>query len=184
MNTKFLTGLAVASFATAVPCLTQAAAITGAIGFSGTAQADSTSVDTSTKIVSWISNTVGASSGAFAGIAPGTSVPFNSPWNFDSGTVNNFWTVGGFTFNLGSSTASVNGAVLNASLTGTITGNGFTPTTFFGTFQATNSTAGGGLNYAENFSFSSNAPDGASTVALFGLTFLGLVLVRPRIRSA
>lgn len=185
MKTKKLTCLAVAILATAVPQVIIAASITGNIGFSGAAQLDSTSVLTATRVVSWIDNTVRASSGDFASIAADTSVAMAANWNFNSGAVNNFWTVGGFTFNLASSTATLNGQFLDVALNGTVTGNGYSPTAFYGTFQTANPSANGDVVFTDRLSFAPiSAPDGASTAMLLGLTCLGIACVNHRLRKA
>jgi hypothetical protein len=178
MKKQILVCLAVAACATAIPLQLHAVPITGNIGFDGTAQLNSTSEQTATEVVSWISTKVGKSSGAFAGIAPGTLVALASPWTFNSGPLNNFWTVGGFTYNLiSSSIFSQDGMFLNVNLAGTVTGNGFDPTAFNGTFQVANPSADGATLFTERLSFANNAvgvPDGASTVMLLGFACLGL----------
>jgi hypothetical protein len=185
MKIKTIAVLAAAACATVAPLNLHAIPITGNIGFDGTAQLDAPNVQTATEVISWIDTTVGKSSGAFAGIPIGTMVSLASPWTFDSGPLNNFWTVGGFTFNLLSSsgaTQSIGGILfLNVSLSGRVTGNGFDPTDFSGTFQTANPSANGQTIFTERLSFGNNSvgvPDGALTATLLGLTCLGLGLFK------
>jgi hypothetical protein len=154
--------------------------ISGNIGFSGVVQLDTTDAATATEAVSWENQVVGASSGDFNGIAHGSAVTFAAPWTFNSGPLNDFWSVGGFTFNLLSSSISgTRGRFLDVVLTGTVTGNGFEDTTFTGTFQVANPSADGFSRFTDRLSFGSAAPvttvpDGAYTALLLGLACAGL----------
>jgi hypothetical protein len=181
MKSKTIVLFAAAICASAIPLNLHAVPITGNIGFDGAAQLNGPNVETATEVISWIDNTVGKSSGAFAGIPAGTAVALASPWSFNSGPLNNFWMVGGFTFNLLSSSSAIQsiGGILflNVALSGTVTGNGFDPTTFSGTFQAADPAANGQTIFTERLSFANNAvgvPDGAYTAMLLGFTCLGL----------
>lgn len=157
----------------------RAVAITGNIGFSGSAQLNSGSVQTATEVLSWMNTTVGTDSGSFTTVVPGTSVLLAPDWMLNSGPLNNFWTVDGFTFNLVSSSVyAQNGTFLNVLLSGTVSGNGYDPTDFTGTFQVGNPAANGMTSFTERLSFASAAPDRASTLGLLGLTCLGMALVK------
>ena len=157
----------------------QAVPITGNIGFSGSAQLDSTSVQTATKVVSWNKNTVDSESGSFSSVPIGSAVLLASPWMFNSGTLNNFWTVGGFTFNLISSSVFSQNSFLNVNLIGTISGNGFDVSPFTGTFQVANPSANGMTTFTERLSFANvGVPDGGSTMIMLGLAALTMGLVK------
>jgi VPDSG-CTERM motif len=166
----------------------QAAHINGSIDFAGSVQFDSTSLSNATRVVQWrdvfgnadFSN-VAATTLDFSGIALGTQATMATPWIFSPSTVTpGLWSVGGFTFNLLSSTIVTQTATfLNISGTGIISGNGFDPTA--GEWAFTVQNAGGGRTF---FSFSANAasvPDSGSTVALLGCALLGLASLRRKL---
>jgi MYXO-CTERM domain-containing protein len=163
---------------------TSAAPVSGNIGLSGTAQLNSGSAQTATEVVSWGDSTVGADSGSFASITPGTAAVMSEPWTFNSGVLNNYWTVGGFTFNLSSSSIySQNGGFLNVVMQGTVLGNGYDPTAFIGTFQVADPSANGSTTFTERMSFT-GAPEPGTSLWWLGLTALGLALVRRKNRRA
>jgi hypothetical protein len=178
------TGQAVPIRGRAVTAKADSGLISGNIGFSGVVQLDTTDAATATEAVSWEDQIVGAASGDFNGISRGTTVSFAAPWAFNSGPINDFWSVGGFTFNLLSSSISgTRGRFLDVVLTGTVTGNGFEDTTFTGTFQVANPSADGLSRFTDRLSFSSAAPvtsvpDGAYTAMLLGLACAGLARIK------
>ena len=128
---------------------------------------------------------VSTSTGSFAaiGAAHTTVTMTGTTWNFTTGVpINSFWTVGGFTFNLASS-AVVAGQTqyfLQAKGTGTVTGPaGYTPASGLWTFTATDAGGGSACNSVFTFTSSTAAvPDGGTTMALLGLSMLGLYGVR------
>ena len=155
--------------------------ITGNIGFSGTANLDSGSVQTATEVASWGANVVGSTSGSFTTVTLGSLVTLTSPWSFTSGSINSFWSVGGFTFNLiSSSIHSQDGSFLNVLMNGTVTGNGFTATPYSGAFSVQNPPSDGVVQYTESLSFNppGSVPDGGATVMLLGTALCGLALVK------
>ena len=169
----------------------QATSITGEIQFAGTVEFNTTDLSTATQVSTWFDvfgNPGGISvafgnTGDFASIAPGTQVTMAQPWIFNPSTATpNFWSVGGFTFNLLSATiVTQTNTFLSISGTGIISGNGFTPTA--GQFAFSVQNAGGGHHL--NFSFSANeveVPDGGSTVALLGLALTGIEVLRRKLR--
>jgi hypothetical protein len=179
----------VAAAVTAVVCFTgvvQAIPITGNIGFSGTADLNSGSVNTATAVIAngWSNTVVGAVSGSFAGIAVNTPVTMtSSQWNFVSGTLPAFWSVGGFTFNLSSSSIfSQAGGFLNVLLAGTVSGNSFDVTPFNGSFQVSDPSANGQVTFTERLSFNS-VPDGGTTVMLLGGALMGLGLLKRKLTA-
>ncbi len=122
--------------------------------------------------------------GDFAGIAPGTQATMAQPWIFNPSTPTpGLWSVGGFTFDLLSSTVvTQNAQFLSISGTGIVSGNGFDPTAMEWSFTAQN--AGGRPRTI--FSFSANGvavPDGGTTVMLLGAALGALGLARRYIMS-
>jgi hypothetical protein len=161
----------------------QAVPITGNIGFSGVVQLDTGDASTATEALSWENQVVGATSGAFTGISEGTAVAIAAPWSFNSGPINDFWTVGGFTFNLlSSSIIGTRGRFLDVDLTGTVTGNGYDDTSFSGTFQVANPSADGLSKFTDRLSFGqvvgTPVPDGGITAMLLGLACAGLATMK------
>ncbi len=165
-----LTSKIAATFAVlALASTAQAAKINGVISFDGqaTINGTNTGVTTFTGVTSGIPIT-----GSFSAfVAPNTPVTIAAPWLFNSGPIANFWSVGGFTFNLSSSSVIFqSGFNVLVGGTGMITGNGFDPTPGTWSYSSQN---GAGSNV--RFSASSNSvPDGGATLALLGASFLGL----------
>lgn len=93
----------VAAVAIALTQSVQAVPVTGNIGFTGGVEYNNTSAGNATAVTAWITPIATLDSGAFSSIALGTPVTFTSQvWSFVTGSpgINNFWSVGGFTFNL------------------------------------------------------------------------------------
>src|SRR4029450_13260 len=90
-----------------------------------------------TRVVTWFDvfhnagfSSVTSATGDFSGIAPGTQATMGQPWIFNPSTPTpGLWSVGGFTFDLLSSTI-VTQTAKNLSIegTGTVSGNGFDAT--------------------------------------------------------
>ena len=113
----------------------EAAPITGSITIKGGAHLDSTSANTATQVTGWLNGsgakpTVASRSGNFTSVPAGATMTMAAPWNFNSPSgLANLWSVGGFTFNLTTSTITQQGnGFLSVTGTGTIIGNGFAPT--------------------------------------------------------
>jgi len=170
----------------------QATAIQGNINFAGAVQFDTNSLATATQVTTWfdILNNAGFSSVApggtddFAGIPPGTQTTMAQPWIFNPSTPTpGLWSVGGFTFDLLTSTiVTQNAQFLSISGTGIVSGNGFDPTSMEWNFSSQN--AGGGSRTL--FSFSANGvavPDGGSAVALLGLALTGIEVLRRKLHD-
>jgi hypothetical protein len=127
----------------------QAGQITGNISFTGEVTLNTSSPATATAVPSWLNPTVAGATGAFALIPAATAVTFAAPWNFyTSGPIPNFWSAGGFTFELTSSailsqggTPGVNGFVTVLG-TGTASGNGYSSTTVSWSFTCQDPRAG------------------------------------------
>ena len=162
--------------------------ITGTIGFTGRVTLNTGSAATATQVSSWVNPVVQGTSGSFVGITNGTPVTIVQPWNFNSGAVANFWSVGGFTFNLISSSITSQGgtpgssAFVNASGYGTVTdGNPADTATILWNFSTQDPSIAG--VEVPTFTFSSShvtVPDGASTVALLGFALTGASLLRKK----
>ena len=167
----------------------QATAITGDIQFAGEVAFDTNSLATATKVVTWFDvfhnagfSSVTSGTGDFAGIAPGTSAAM-AQWTFNPSTPTpSLWSVGGFTFDLLSSTVvTQNASTLVITGTGIVSGNGFDPTAMDWAFTTQSS----GGKTRTTFSFSANGvavPDGGSAVALLGLALTGIEVLRRRLR--
>jgi VPDSG-CTERM motif len=166
--------------------------ITGSITFGGNVAFDTTSLATATQVSTWYAgpgtanpgfSTVQLTSGSFSSISAGTLATMATPWIFKPSTATpNLWSVGGFTFNLATSTiVSQSSTFLNVTGTGTITSTNpaFSPT--FGTWSFTST--GSGSQPQFGFTASSSAPDGGSAVALLGIALTGIEGVRRMIRA-
>lgn len=167
----------------------QAVPVTGNIGFTGRVTFDTSSAGTATEVVSWVNPTVNGTSGSFTTVADGTSVNFSSPWFFlTTSAINSFWSVGGFTFQLLSSSITAHGGtnpngfvVVNG--TGIVSGNNYTPTTLSWSFTSQDPAVTTGPS-TYTFSASSNSvPDGGTTVALLGVALSGVGLLRKKLAA-
>jgi hypothetical protein len=165
--------------------------IVGTLDFVGVATFDTTSLATATRVNLWNSSFVTKSTLDFSSVSPGTNVTMGTPWVFNSGTpatpmpgpsLAALWNVGGFTFDLSSSTVvSQNSTFLNITGVGTVSGNGFDPTP--GTWSFTSSRANG--QDSQSFGFQSNTaavPEGG-TIALFATGAILLAGVHLRRKS-
>ena len=167
----------------------QATPINGNIQFAGSVQFNTTSLATAARVNTWfdINGNAGFSSvafgntGDFAGIAAGTQAAMAQPWIFNPSTPTpGLWSVGGFTFDLLSSTVVTHTtSTLAIEGTGIVSGNGFEPTAM--TWAFTSQNKGG-----STFSFSAtgaSVPDGGSAVALLGFALTGIEVLRRKLRN-
>src|SRR4029453_155876 len=139
----------------------QATAIQGNINFAGAVQFDTNSLATATRVLTWFdsngnagfSSVQAGGTGNFAGIVAGPQATM-AQWIFSPSTPTpGLWSVGGFTFDLLSSTVVTQTAnFLSIAGTGIVSGNGFDSTNMEWSFSTQN--AGGGTNLI--FSFSAN----------------------------
>lgn len=183
--------LAIGLLSTGVFCQqAQAAPINGNITFAGSVELDTSSAATATGVIlnGWHGGSTTPIAGApqvqsvdgdfatFVTVGDGTA--FASPWSFNSGAVPNFWSVGGFTFDLISSAITSQGGTPGSTGfvfvtgTGTASGNGFDPTPGVWRFSTQDPPAGSPPEFS--FSASTAVPEG-STVALFGMGMIGLI---------
>ena len=171
---------------------TQATTISGTIQFGGAVRFDTNSLATATKVNIWFDdqNNAGRStvqagnSGDFSGIAPGTQATMHNGWQFNPSTPTPaLWSVGGFTFDLLTSTIiTQNPFVLAVTGTGIVSGNGFDATQMDWAF--TTQSSGGRTHLV--FSFSANGtavPDGGATVMLLGAALGSLGIARRYLKS-
>ncbi len=183
MKKSLLNIAGAALLAFAVINVANANPINGAITFSGGVTLDTGNVNTATAVTAWSAPIVSSTSGDFSSVSNGTGVAFVAPWSFNtSTTIVDFWKVGGFEFDLLSSSiiAQVGNGSLYVTGTGTAYGNGFTPFAGSWSFTTQNPSAGG------TFSFSAGTavPDGGTTALLVGLSLLGVSVVARRRKSA
>jgi VPDSG-CTERM motif len=169
----------------------QATAINGNIQFAGEVKFNTTSLATAHSVVTWYDvfhnagfSSVTSGTADFAGIASGTQATMGQPWAFNPSTPTaSLWSVGGFTFDLLSSTiVTQNASTLVIEGTGIVSGNGFDPTAMDWMFTTQSS----GGRPRTTFSFSANGaavPDGGSAVALLGLALTGLEGLRRKLRT-
>lgn len=183
----------IAAVATGLAALTQtvqATPITGSVALSSSTMIlNSSSITTASEVVNW--GAVSAS-GSLNGVTVPTSASMASPWFFAGPTItalpyNNFWTVGGYSFQLQSFTEAVAGSFLLFTFDGLVTDNGLnTPTTFVGSGSLQDPNAGhtdAGYIFSGSLSFNSPAsvPEGGSTALLLGSALTGLGLIRYRL---
>jgi hypothetical protein len=157
--------------------------ITGNILFTGNVLLDSPSAGTATKVTAWPLATVSGRDGSFVGfVSAGNAVAIAAPWSFNSGAIANFWTVGGFTFDLTSSAiTSQDGSSVHVNGIGLLSGNGYTSTVGSWSFTTQDPSLGTG-----EFSFSASGasvPDGGSTLALMGGAVLALGAFRRKLAA-
>ncbi|MDB6135033.1 MAG: 2-deoxy-D-gluconate-3-dehydrogenase [Verrucomicrobiales bacterium] len=184
-----------------------AAQISGSINFSSapgsgvTYQSDLAGTPTNTQsnavgVKSWGTVQVDSRDGDYSSVAPGSVVTMNAtPWIFDPSTpYTPFWTVGNFSFSLSGSaiTTQAPGALVVTG-TGVVTAldNSFEPTagTWYFSSVGVGTDPDNNSDTPELFSFAANTtsvaapsvPDGGTTVALLGVSLLGLHGVRRKL---
>jgi hypothetical protein len=165
----------------------QATQMTGNITLFGTATLNG-NANTATMVTAYHglggmgSPFVASADGSFTGL-DGLAVTFTTPSSFNSGAVASFWSVGGFVFNLISSSITVQaGGSLIVDGIGTITGNGFDVTAGSWHFTTQNPSARGVFSFSAATG-TSDVPDGGSAVALLGIAFVGLEGLRRMLRA-
>ncbi len=196
-----LTKTVLAVLATAALTLSSARAvqITGDIDFAGQAFFNTNSLATATQVTNFKtmagfgldhSAVVTDATGSFATtVVMGDIASFPSLYQFNpSAPATPLWTVGGFTFDLTSSTVMLqNSKFLVIEGIGILTGNGFDATV--GRWAFTSQQSDGSNRVS--FSFSSNnaavpgqVPDGGTTVALLGAALVGVAALRRKLATA
>jgi VPDSG-CTERM motif len=185
LSNTILALVAAIAAAAFTPHQAQAMQITGLLNLHGTATLDNTHLGSAAAVVQFSGVTsAGGNTGSFAGILDGTSVAMtSSKYFFNSSTSTSmFLSVGGFTFDLNTSSVHFqDNTGLIVTGTGTIMGNGFSPTPGAWSFSVTNPA---GRPHA-TFAFQAGvealpAPDSGMTVALLGLGLIGLAAFRAK----
>jgi VPDSG-CTERM motif len=178
----------------------EAVPISGNITFIGGVELDTSSAATATEVTAWTgfggngSPYVESADGSFAGITPGSSATFSSPWFFNSGAVSGLWSVGGFTFDLTSSKIAHQGTTIEGGVPigavtvegiGAITGNGLSPEAMTWSFSLNDPGAAGANGLIFSFQVADGTvgttptvPDGGTTSMMLGLGVLALGLVK------
>jgi hypothetical protein len=160
--------------------------ISGAITFAGGAVFDTTSLATATRVNDFQDVTVMSRDGDFAGfVGVGDSVTMAEPWIFTPSTPTpNLWSVDGFSYDLTSSMVVLQNAdFLVIQGTGILSGNGFDPTPGTWSFTSQSPDAGGVFSFSASGGFQ-GVPEGGTTLALLGVAFIGVELVRRRVLNA
>lgn len=175
--------LAIAAAGVVAFASAQATSITGLLNISGTATFDKPLAH-ATEVVAFNNVTVGGgSTGSFASITPGTPVAMASSYIFSpSMATPGLWSVGGFTFDLQTSTVvQQSKSFLTITGTGMILGAGFDPTP--GVWAFTSQNASGKPHTTFTFSANTEAvgvPDSGMTMTLLGAGLLGLAVYRAK----
>lgn len=174
---KLPSTIAAAFAAIALASAAQAAGIVGGISLAGGYTTNTGNLNTATAFTSFTAISTGGT-GTFAPVVLGTAVTMN-PFTFSPfpvGGVNPLWTVTvgptTYSFNLSSpiSVTQTGDNTLELKGTGLLNATGFTATP--GTWIFTGNQAGGTFSYSS--SNGANVPDGGTSVALLGLSILGL----------
>ena len=138
----------------------QGAMITGAISFSGGAKFDTTSLATAMKITTFKNVKVEDEDGDFSAfVSDNDAVTMAANYIFNPSTSTDaLWKVGGFTFDLASSTIKFQDAgALFITGKGTITGNGFDPTPGDWSFTTQAPSANGTFSFSASGEFPGNS---------------------------
>lgn len=164
----------------------QADMINGAITFAGGAIFDTNSLATATRVNTFKDVTVMSRDNDFTStVNVGDSVTMAEPYIFTPSTPTpGLWSVGGFTFDLASSTVVLqNSNFLLITGTGTISGNGFDATPGTWSFTSQTPMANGVFSFSAG-SGSQGVPDGGTTVALLGFALAGIEVIRRKLAAA
>ena len=176
-----ITSTTAAAFAVlALASTVHANSIVGQIDFVGAPVLDGTNLGNATRVTSWGTVRATQATGSFApvvtvfelGVADVATMA--TPWFFNSGSVTPLWSIAGFSFDLTSSAKNPTSTAnfLDVSGSGFMFGNNFTRTAGTWTFNITN--AANSSVFSFQSSTAARVPDGGTTVALLGLSFLGL----------
>ncbi len=160
--------------------------INGNITFAGGVTLDNYK-STATQVTSWLNSTVESVSGDFSPlVSTGDSVTFTAPWTFGSG-LNSLWSVGGFTFNLLSSSIVLqNSDYLLVSGTGIIvdTLGAYANTSGNFRFSIPGDSANGIFSFAaasKSDPGTVSVPDMGSSLALLAIGLAGLLAIRRKV---
>jgi hypothetical protein len=186
INKTVLTVIAVGLLSCGLFCQqAQATPITGDVTFGGIVTFDSTNLSLATQVSAWDLSIVTSDSGSFSSIPILSNVSMTAPWIFNPSTATiPLWQVGGFTFDLTSSTiVHQDNFFLNVTGVGNISGAGFTTTP--GSWSFTVSNANGKTHSTFGFQSDTTAvPDSGATAALLGVALAGVEVLRRKFRVA
>jgi hypothetical protein len=160
----------------------QAAMIDGAITFAGGVRLDK-KLALATTVTSFSNVKVQSLDGDFTGfVAVLDPTTMAATWKFNPSTPTpGLWSVGGFTFDLGSSVVvRQDSSWLLITGVGTVTGNGFDATSGSWNFSTQGPKAGGVFS----FSGASQVPDSGATAILLGLALAGAEIIRRKLAFA
>lgn len=160
--------------------------LTGQVGFTGGANLDTSSAGNATAVTGWVNTTVLTGSGSFSSIVSGTPVSIVAPWSFNSGAIPTFWSVGGFTFDLSSSSIATQVLGPPGSVhvigNGTLKAAGFQDTPGNWSFTTQDPPiVGSGSTAVFTFSASGAVPDNSTTALLLGASLSAIGLLRKRL---
>lgn len=164
----------------------RAVGITGDVDFFGNVTLDTNSLATATRVTQFTSYygvagglSVASATGSFSSVPIGSFAAFTAPYAFNpASSYPNFWQVGGFNFNLlSSSVINQNAFFLEVRGVGIITGNGFDPTP--GTWSFTLINSSGAPQQSFRFgNVPAALPDGGSALMLLGIAVAGVEAFR------
>jgi len=171
----------VAAVATGLAChQAQAVPITGSIDFAGSAVFMPNNLAGAFEVKTFSDVSVMSADGSFTGVTG--PVTMTSPWVFVPSTpVSALWSVGGFIFDLGTTTSVLRpSGFLIITGTGTIFGPaGFDATTGIWRFSTQDPKADGKFSFSAATS-GAGVPDGGMTVTLLGAALIGLAAYRAK----
>jgi hypothetical protein len=160
--------------------------INGAITFAGGAIYDTMSLATATRVNTFVDVSVMSRSGDFSGfVNMGDPVTMAMPWIFSPSTPTpSLWSVGGFTYDLMSSTVVLQNAdFLLIQGIGTISGNGFMATQGTWSFTSQSPSANGIFSFSAGSGNGNSVPDGGVTVGLLGIGLVAIELFRRKVSA-
>jgi hypothetical protein len=188
INKTILTMVAVGLLSGGLLCQqAQATPITGDITFGGVVTFDSVHLNLAKEVKAWNLAIVTSDSGSFSSIPILTNITMTAPWIFNPSTATiPLWQVGGFTFDLTSSTiVSQSTTFLNITGVGTLSKTGFTTTPGGWSFTVSNADGKKHTTFGFQADTASNAvPEGGATAALFGLALAGVEGLRRKFKVA
>lgn len=159
-----------------------AAQINGALTIAGGATLDG-SLATADEVSTWLNPTIQSRSGNFVSFtAVGQAVTMTQPWQFDpSVAVASLWSVGGFTFDLASSSiVTQNADFLGITGAGLLSGNGFDVTPGIWRFTTQSPDAAGVFSFSASTEATPRVPDGGNALVLLGAALGAVAWFRRR----
>lgn len=188
MKKSFIKFLGAVALVAGLASSASAAYLQGTILFTGKAALNNAPPAT-TKVTAWktssaTGNTLGKldvadADGSFTSV-DGMKASFTSPWTFTDTNISNFWSVGGFSFDLTSAVKSIAGNGFTVDATGTLKGSGYDPTPGTFSFSSQGNSVSGFFSASAD---STAIPEGGAAIALLGLSLLGLEGARRRMKA-